>query len=232
MDLWTKKAVCLAFDDLFNLLAPHRYFPVWESTGLWKHQTQPIVFTLCVGFFFIKANSMEDSHHLINAIKTCFKCSIVWEGQNCLGLTQYWNYTKKYVDISMPGYTPTTLQRLQHKPLARPKYAPHSWNKPVYGKHIQLATHKISAPKLNYADTNKVQSINSTFLYYARAVDPTIILVLNKISTWKSAPTQDTMDKCNQVLDYASTHPNATICYHAIYMILMTDIDATSLVLP
>ena len=55
---------------------------------------------------------------------------------------------------------------------------------------------------------------------------------LNEISTCQSAPTQDTMDKFNQVLYYASTHPDATICYHASDMILMTDIDATYLVLP
>ena len=55
---------------------------------------------------------------------------------------------------------------------------------------------------------------------------------LNETSTFQSAPTQDTMDKFNQVLNYSSTHPNATICYHAIDMILMTDTDAAYLILP
>ena len=50
---------------------------------------------------------------------------------------------------------------------------------------------------------------------------------LNEISTWRSAPTQDKMDKLNKVLDYASTHPNATICYHASNMILMTDTESS-----
>ena len=54
----------------------------------------------------------------------------------------------------------------------------------------------------------------------------------NEIFTWKSAPTQDTIDKCNQVLDYASTHPTATIRYHASNMILMKDPYAAYLVLP
>ena len=52
------------------------------------------MFTLCVDGFDIKANSMEDAHHLINAIKKYFKCSINWEGQNYLGLTLDWNYKK------------------------------------------------------------------------------------------------------------------------------------------
>ena len=59
-----------------------------------------------------------------------------------------------------------------------------------------------------------------------------MIPALNEISTCQSAPTQDTMDKFNQFLDYASTHPNATIHHHASDMTLMTDTDAAYLVLP
>ena len=132
----------------------------------------------------------------------------------------------------MPGNILIALRKFQHKPPARPQDAPHPLNKPAYGKHIQLATQNISAPKINSVDTNRVQSINCNFLYYARAVDPTILLSLNEISICQSAPTQDTMDICNQVLYYASTHPNATIRYHASNMILMADTDAAYLVLP
>ena len=66
------------------------------------------VYPLC-RLFGIKANSMEDAHHLINAIKKYFKLSVEWEGQNYLGLTLDWKYTKKYDDISIPGYIPTTF---------------------------------------------------------------------------------------------------------------------------
>ena len=96
-----KQAACLAFDNLVKLLAPPGYFPSRSSPGLWKHQTRPTVFTLCVEDFGIKSNSTEDVHHLINATKKYFKCSIYWEGHICLSLTLDWNYTKKYVDISM-----------------------------------------------------------------------------------------------------------------------------------
>ena len=64
-----KKVARLAFDNLVKLLATHGYLPVQESPGLWKHQTQPTVLTLCVEDFGIKANSTEDVNHLINAIK-------------------------------------------------------------------------------------------------------------------------------------------------------------------
>ena len=103
----------------------------------------------------------------------------------------------------MHGYIPTTLQKLHHKPPARPQDAPHPWNKPAYGKRVQLAIQKFSAPKINSEDTNRVQSINGPFLYYSRAVDPTMLSDPNEISTFQYAPTQYKMDRCNKFLDYA-----------------------------
>ena len=103
----------------------------------------------------------------------------------------------------MPGYIPTTLHKLQHKPPARPQDDPYTWNEPVYGKQIQLDSQKNYAPKLHSADTNRVQSINGTFLYYSREVEPTMLPSLNEISTSQYALTKYTRDKFNQVLDYA-----------------------------
>ena len=158
------QAARLAFDNTVKLLAPHSYFPVCKSPSLWKHHTWPTVFTLCFDNFGIKANSVEDAHHLTNVIKKIFKWSIDWEDQNYFGLTLDWNFAKNYVDISMTRYIQTELQKFHHKPPELPQDAPHSWNKPVYGKHIQLATHQMPAPNLNSADTNRLKSINGTFL--------------------------------------------------------------------
>jgi hypothetical protein len=46
-------------------------------------------------------------------------------------------------------------------------------------------------------------------LYYARAVDPTVIIPLNDIASEK------TQAATNQLLDYLSTHPESTIRYYA-----------------
>ena len=55
---------------------------------------------------------------------------------------------------------------------------------------------------------------------------------LNNISTCQYAPTKYTMEKFNQVLDYASTHPNYTIWYQASGMTAMPDTYAAYLVPP
>ena len=89
-----KQEASPAFENLIKLLSPHGYFTFRESTGLWKHQARPTVFTLCVDNFDIKSNSTEDTHHFINDIKKYFKLSIDWKGQNYLGLTLDSKYTK------------------------------------------------------------------------------------------------------------------------------------------
>jgi hypothetical protein len=58
-------------------------------------------------------------------------------------------------------------------------------------------------------------------LYYARAVDPTVLMPLNDIATEQT--------KATQLLDYLATHPDATIRYHASDMILHTHSDASYL---
>ena len=69
-------------------------------------------------------------------------------------------------------------------------------------------------------------------MYYARAVDPTILTALNEIAMQQAKPTKYTMEKCKRLLDYATTYPNGKVCFHASYMVLHIDSDAAYLVLP
>jgi hypothetical protein len=58
-------------------------------------------------------------------------------------------------------------------------------------------------------------------------------VALNKISNNQASPTEHTLQACNMLLDYlATTHPDATIRYHASDMILAVCSDAAYLVLP
>jgi hypothetical protein len=63
-------------------------------------------------------------------------------------------------------------------------------------------------------------------LYYARAVDPTVLMPLNDIATEQTKATEKTQAATNQLLDYIATHPYATIRYHASDMILNIHSDA------
>jgi hypothetical protein len=66
-------------------------------------------------------------------------------------------------------------------------------------------------------------------LYYARAVDPTVLMPLNDIVAEQTKATEETQAATNQLLDYLATHPDATICYHASDTILHIHSDASYL---
>ncbi len=63
-------------------------------------------------------------------------------------------------------------------------------------------------------------------------MDPTILMVLSEIASQQSAPTENTMERVNQFLDYMWTHTDAIIWYHASDMILNVHSDASYLSAP
>ena len=71
-----------------------------------------------------------------------------------------------------------------------------------------------------------------SFLYYGRAVDPTILPAINEIGITQAAPTKNTEIKAKQLLDYLSTHPSAKLRFKASDMCLHVDTDAAYLVAP
>ena len=68
--------------------------------------------------------------------------------------------------------------------------------------------------------------VAGTLLYYARAVNPTILTALSSIATEQAKPTQNTLKKVKQLLDYCATQDNAIITYNASKMILAVHSDA------
>ena len=68
-----------------------------------------------------------------------------------------------------------------------------------------------------------------TFLFYARAVDPTMLTPLSAIAASQSAPTEETLNRTKQFLDYAACNSEAVLTYHASDMILAVHSDASYL---
>ena len=226
-----KQAAILAYKHLVNLLAPHGYHPCPNTTGLWKHETRPTKFCLCVDDFGVKYFSQADADHLLDALKQHYKISVDLEGKNYCGLTMDWNYQQGYVDISMPKYIPAMLKKLQHPSPKKPQYAPHQWVQPIYGRRLQMTPVDDSDP-LPREGIRKVQSIVGSILYYARALDSTMLPSLNDIGSKQASATTDTEKQCTMLLDYAATYPNAKIRFYASDMNLQADSDAAYLVLP
>jgi hypothetical protein len=75
-------------------------------------------------------------------------------------------------------------------------------------------------PALSDKDVNKLQQLTGTLLYYARAVDPTLIMPINVLASEQSNATEVTADKVIKLINYCNTHPETKIRYHASDMIL------------
>jgi hypothetical protein len=86
-----------------------------------------------------------------------------------------------------------------------------------------------TSPALSVKYVNKLQQLTGTLLYYARTVDPTLIMPINVLAYEQSKATSDTAEKVIKLLNYCNTHPNTKIRYHASDMILHIHSDASDL---
>ena len=112
--------------------------------------------------------------------------------------------------------TPTCPQDIYHQ------YSPHESVPIVYATKNtrQYATASDTYPLLNPKNTQFIQSITGSFLYYGRALDNPILPALNDIASEQTQPTQKTMNKAQRLMDYVHTYSNVYIRFHAIDMLL------------
>ena len=66
-------------------------------------------------------------------------------------------------------------------------------------------------------------------MYYARAVNNTMLTERGSIAAQQANPTEHTMQKVKHLLDYAATHPYAILTYHASDMVLAGHSNASYL---
>ena len=130
----------------------------------------------------------------------------------------------------MPGYVQQAVEKFQH--------GIKSPNKAIDAPHPYKATKKHGLPmtqptddtaKLSPQAIKHLQQIVGTFLFYSRAVNPTMLMALSIIVTGKTQGTQTTKEKAEHFLTYAAMHPNATIKFYKSDMILKIHSDTSYL---
>jgi len=80
---------------------------------------------------------------------------------------------------------------------------------------------------LSKEDKTFIQEVVGVFLYYARAVYYMMLAALGSLASQQANPTENTMKKVKQFLDYTATHQDATIAYSSSNMILAVHSDAS-----
>jgi hypothetical protein len=221
------QAGILAQELLKKRLNKHGYRQSPITPGLWHHNFHPISFTLCINDFGIKYVGREHAKHLATILNEHYKCLQDWDRQHYLGMNIPWDCNDKKVHVSMLEYVSETLTRFQHAAPKKPQHQLYPHLKPTYSAKVQYVEDDNTSPLLDKMEKTFVQEVIGTFLYYARCVNSTMLTALGSLAMQQANPTVNTMIKVRQFLDYAATHPDAIITYHASNMVLAGHSDAS-----
>jgi hypothetical protein len=111
----------------------------------------------------------------------------------------------------MPGYIKKLLLKYKHRMPTKPQHCPYAPAPKQYGAKAQAPLPVDISPKLTPEEIKEIQCVIGSILYYARAVDITVLMALSSIAIEQSKGTTNTMEKAKQLLDYLATYPDATI---------------------
>jgi hypothetical protein len=84
-------------------------------------------------------------------------------------------------------------------------------------------------PAIDAADTKCLQEVLGTLLFYARAVDSTMLPTISTLASQQAHGTKaTTIEALTQLLNYCASHPDATVRYYTSDMMLSIHSDASS----
>ncbi len=216
----------LAQDRLIPHLAKHGYHQCPNTRCLFKHESRPIAFTLVVDDFGVKYKGKEHADHLLAALSELYTMTADWTGSKYLGIVINYDRTNREMHLSMPKYVDNAIERFGAKdyPTAN---SPMIYVPPNHT--ASQLTNPDLTPILPPERKKRIQQIVGTFLYYARAVDPTMLTAINKLASIQANPTEATEQAAHRFLSYAKTWPNASLVIRPSDMILRAHSDASYL---
>ena len=185
----------LAQDRLYAHLQEHGYYLINGSTGMFRHKTRPTIFSLVVDDFGVQYSSVEDVNHLADTLRKLYKITMDWTGSKYLGLTIRHDEVEKTMSISMPTYIAKILERFEIEQEGKPYYSPAKYEC-TFLRDAQL-TETDNSPMISEVQQKRVQEIVGYLLYYARAVDPTMLCDTNRLGSQQAIPTERHMMHCN-----------------------------------
>jgi hypothetical protein len=132
----------------------------------------------------------------------------------------------------MPKYVEWTLARFNHPAPDKPQHQPHQHSIPTYRATVKYAKSEDTSQRLSPTEKKYIKEVIGVFLYYGHAIDSTMLTALSAIASAQAKPTEETMARCKQFLDYAATHKDAILTYKSSDMVLVVHSDASYLSKP
>eukprot|EP00957_Ditylum_brightwellii_P094048 7160790-Ditylum_brightwellii.AAC.1 len=100
------------------------------------------------------------------------------------------------------------------------QHSSHPYTHLIYHKGLQLSPAPDCSPELPHEGKWRIQQVIGMLMYYACAVDPTMLTSINAIAIQQAQPTIKTLKDFTHLLNYCATHPDAVVRYSARDMVL------------
>ena len=115
--------------------------------------------------------------------KKIYTISEDWEAKLYIGISLKWDYIKRKVDLSMPGYVTAALQRFRNQLKNTRQSSLHHHVPPTYGASVQFTEPEDDTPLLPEDRLRFIQQVVGVFLYYSIAIENTVLVALRDIGS-------------------------------------------------
>jgi hypothetical protein len=139
-----------------------------------------------------------------------------------------WNYNLPLpsVTLSAPTVIPDAIAKFCQNKKMIGKSTPSPYSKVHYGSKVQDAPFDDDSPAPP-GSAHYVQEVTGTFGHHSRVIDYALHEAVTSIARTQAAPTMETMNRVEHLLQYAHSHRNHCITFVASDMIITTHTDAS-----
>ena len=213
--------------ELITHLSSNGYHMSKTTECLFVHESNGVSFLLWVDDFLVKFKRKDRAaiDHLISSLRKRYTITVDWTGSSYIGLDIHRDIVANKLTISMEGYIIDMCNELgiayRKDPRSPIAYAP-----PTFTHGPQWEEVDDSDPATD-KQTKFLQILIGKLLYYTIAVDLTIAVAVNRISSQIAHATTKTIAAAMRLAQHVLHHPNATITFYPSNMQLMCHSDAS-----
>ena len=220
--LWgLPQAGILSRQRLCTHLASHGYHECPNTPGLFWHETRNVSFVLVVDDFLVKFQHKADAQHLIDSLTAQGMYAIRTndKANKFLGFHIDYNKTTREICIDLHAYIAKMLVR--HYPNGPPprQKSPAVYKQQDYGKPgPQFAEEPDSSPRLPDPLVKHIQKVVGSLLYFAVALDTTILPAVTAIASAQAHPTRAVLEALDHLVGYVAYNQHNKVVFRASSM--------------